>query len=317
MRKERQLNYTKLALYSLFLILFSTTVFAQDSIPAKEDLTEAAEMKFQQFFFKALSEKSIGNFQKAIENLESCNQVLPNDVSVYFEFSKNYLELNKTLEAKEYIKRALEKDNNNFWLLKHFVAIYVKDRNYKEAIKFQQKIIAINPKEKEYLARLYTYDKQYQKAISCIDEIERDSNLSANLKRLKENLEKRNKTKPKEETATDLTALISKFKTDKSYNLLDQILKKSKNNTKDLLSFSEEGIALFPAQPLVYLVNGKALNEQKNHKKALIALQNGIDFVIDDKMEVDFYLEIAKAYKGLGNPSEEKKYKQKAKKLKN
>ena len=34
-------------------------------------------------------------------------------------------------------------------------------------------------------------------------------------------------------------------------------------------------------------------------------------------MEVDFYTEIAKAFKGLGNNEEEKKYKQKAKNLKN
>jgi tetratricopeptide (TPR) repeat protein len=315
-RRERQLNYTKLALFSLILILFSATVFAQDSIPEKEDLTEAAEMKFQQFFFKALSEKSIGNYKKAIENLESCNQVLSNDFAVYFEFSKNYLLLNNTLEAKEYIKRALEKDADNIWMLKHSVEIYIKDKNYKKAIEIQQKVISINPKEKEYLARLYVYDRQYEKAISYMSELEKDNALSAYLKRLKTNLEKRSKVKPKKEKATDLSSLIDKFKTDKSYVLLEDILKKSESNTSDLLKFCKEGIALFPAQPFVYLINGKALNDKKNHKKALKTLQNGIDFVIEDKMEADFYIEIAKAYKGLGNSAEEKKYKQKAKNLK-
>ena len=58
-------------------------------------------------------------------------------------------------------------------------------------------------------------------------------------------------------------------------------------------------------------------NDTKNYKKALTILQSGIDFVIDDKMEAAFYLEIAKAYKGTGNDKEEMKYLQKAKNLKN
>ena len=48
---ERQFDYIKLALFSFFFFLFSMSIFAQDSIPAKEDLTEEAELKFQQFFF--------------------------------------------------------------------------------------------------------------------------------------------------------------------------------------------------------------------------------------------------------------------------
>jgi hypothetical protein len=60
-RKERQSNYFRLALFSFLFILFSINSNAQDSIPAKKDLTEEAELEFQQFFFKALSEKSIGN----------------------------------------------------------------------------------------------------------------------------------------------------------------------------------------------------------------------------------------------------------------
>ena len=81
-REKKLFNYFKLVLF--FFVFFSINIFAQDSIPVKEDLTEETELKFQEFFFKALSEKAIGNYQKAIENLESCNQILTNDVSVFF-----------------------------------------------------------------------------------------------------------------------------------------------------------------------------------------------------------------------------------------
>tara|TARA_B100000795_G_C22790024_1_gene436492 strand:- start:547 stop:1521 length:975 start_codon:yes stop_codon:yes gene_type:complete len=314
-REKKLFNYFKLVLF--FFVFFSINIFAQDSIPVKEDLTEETELKFQEFFFKALSEKAIGNYQKAIENLESCNQILTNDVSVFFEFSKNYLLLNNTLLAKEYIERSLSKDINNLWMLSHFVKIYQKERNYKEAIKVQQKIVAINPKERDQLAKLLVYDKQYKKAIFLMNTLEKENALSSNLKKLKANLEKRKEASVKKENPSDLSSLINQFKTDKSYKVLKQILNQSSNNVANLLKFSEEGIALFPAQPYVYLVKAKTLNDLKKYKNALATLQNGFDFVIEDKMEVDFYTEIAKAFKGLGNNEEEKKYKQKAKNLKN
>lgn len=312
--KERPLNYFNVSLFSLLFFIISFQSFSQDSIPAAIDLTEEKELKFKQFFFKALSQKSIGNFQKAIENLENCNQILPNDLTVFYEFSKNYLELNKTLLAKEYIDRAIEKEPNNIWMQKHLVKVYLKDRNFSEAIKIQQKIVAVNPVERDYLARLYLQNRDYKNALLTMNILEKENSLSANLKRIKDSLESKvNKVVKKEETTEDA---FLKFKKDKSYKVLKEVLELSKDNSAQLLKYSTEGISLFPAQPYVYLMNGKALNANKKYKEALAVLNNGIDFVIEDEMEAIFYREMALSYKGLGNKLEENKYKEKSKKVK-
>ena len=86
---KNKMKNNKIILFTLFFILQHSFSFSQDSIPENIDLTEEAELKFQQYFFKALSEKAIGNYQKAIENLESCNQLLENDIAVFFEFLNN------------------------------------------------------------------------------------------------------------------------------------------------------------------------------------------------------------------------------------
>ena len=315
-RKERQFYAIRLALFSFLFFLFSFSSFSQDSIPANQDLSEEAELKFQQFFFKALSEKAIGNYQKALENLENCNQLLENNMAVFFEFSKNYLLLKNTLLAKEYIERALQKDGDNVWMLKHLVKIYQQENNLEAAINTQQKIVALNPKERAFLVRLYLYNRQYKEAISLMNTLEDENLLSANLKSLKASLEKRKKPKAEEKKLSDITSLINQFETEKSYTILEQILEISEDNATQLLKLSDEGILLFPAQPFVYLMKGKALNYQKNHKEALSVLENGFDFVIEDNMEANFYIEMAKAYKGLGNLIEENKYQQKADKLK-
>ncbi|WP_233269867.1 tetratricopeptide repeat protein [Polaribacter sp. L3A8] len=315
-QRKKRATYVKYALFSLFFMLCSFKFYAQDSIPITKDLTEEKELNFQQFFFKALSEKSIGNYQKAIENLESCNQISNENKAVYFEFSKNYLLLNKTLLAKEYIKRALEEEPNNNWMLKHLVQVYVKDRNYSEAISVQQKLVEGNLKERSYLLQLYLQQKEYKKAILLMDEMEHDNMLSSSYKKIKSNLEnKESKTIVDKKTASEVS-LEEQFKEHKSYVVLKQILIASKENSEVLLKYSSEGISLFPAQPFVYLMKGKALNYQKKFKIALLSLQNGIDFVIEDTMESDFYKEMAISYKGLGNFNEEKKFIEKSKKIK-
>ncbi|NVJ89827.1 MAG: hypothetical protein HWD82_10380 [Flavobacteriaceae bacterium] len=315
-RFEHHRNTIIMMLFSLFFFFISSSNFAQDSIPEKEDLTEAAELKFQEFFFNALSQKAIGNYSKAIELLENCNQILPNNKTVYFEFSKNYLELNNTQLAKEYIDRAIAKDEANIWMLKHLIAIYVKHRNYNAAIDTQKKVIALNPKEKPYLIRLYLYNRDYKEAVDLMNVLEKENALSSNLKMLKKSLEARKDLSQNTVKVTDINSLMADFEKNKTYKVLDDILKKSSNNINILLKYSSLGIELYPAQAYLYLVKAKVLNNQKKYKEAINVLQNGIDFVLEISMEIDFFKEFAKAYNGLGNIKEEKKYNAKIQKLK-
>ena len=314
-RKEITLKFLKGSLFSLLFFLISLKSYTQDSLSVAIDFTEEKELKFQQFFFTALSQKSIGNYQKAIENLESCNQILPNNKSVFFEFSKNYLYLNNTLLAKEYINRAIIQDSKNIWMQKHLVKVFEKENNFFEAIKIQQKIIVLNPKENKNLILLYLKNKDYKKALSFIKTLEEDNLLSSDLKKIKERLEKTNYSETqKVKVSKDI---YKRFETEKTYTLLKQILLATKDNSVLLLKYSKEGIALFPAQPFVYLINGSTLNVNREFKKALEILQNGIDFVIEDAMEALFYKEMALAYKGLNNKVEERRYMEKYRKLVN
>lgn len=314
-RKEITLKFLKGSLFSLLFFLISLKSYTQDSLSVAIDFTEEKELKFQQFFFTALSQKSIGNYQKAIENLESCNQILPNNKSVFFEFSKNYLYLNNTPLAKEYINRAIIQDSKNIWMQKHLVKVLEKENNFFEAIKIQQKIIVLNPKENKNLILLYLKNKDYKKALSFIKTLEEDNLLSSDLKKIKERLEKTNYSETqKVKVSKDI---YKRFETEKTYTLLKQILLATKDNSVLLLKYSKEGVALFPAQPFVYLINGSTLNVNREFKKALEILQNGIDFVIEDAMEALFYKEMALAHKGLNNKVEERRYMEKFRKLVN
>ena len=71
---------------------------------------------------------------------------------------------------------------------------------------------------------------------------------------------------------------------------------------------------IFPAQPFLYVMQGKAQNALGQFTDALEILEIGLDFVIDNiKLEKEFYLQIQKAYIGLNNPTKAKIYLEKAK----
>ena len=285
------------------MILWSSTIFSQDSLVLESNIAEKNQLKFQEHFFEALTQKAIKNYQKAIQELEECNGIFPNEKAVLFEFSKNYLNLKKTPEALIYINEALNKEPDNIWLLEHLVAIHKKDRNYTEAIFIQEKIAKDYPMKKQQIVYLHLKNKDETAAKEVLAELAEAKLLNSRLRRIRENL-----TKPKTVVKADANTIIKgslkeEFEKNKSYSTLKKLLEKlDKENNTELTTYSDKGMNLFPAQPYVYFMHGKALNKEKKHKKALSSLQNGIDFVIDDiPMEKKFYAEILNAYKGLGD----------------
>lgn len=307
-----------LTLCSLFSFFLPQHIFAQDSIPVAKDLTEEKDLKFQEFFFKALTQKANGNHKKAIENLEACNQIQPNNTTVFFEFSKNYFALNKSFLAKEYINKALEKDPKNIWMLTHLTKVLKKEKDFSKAIIVQKQIAEINPKKRKDLVRLYLQNNEYKKALSLLNILDNEQLLTAKLRYLKTSLEQRNTRIKKVKKSNPITNnnLFEQFSKTKSYKILKNILKENTDNIEILLEYSEKGMNLFPAQPYLYLVNANALIKQKKYKEAIFALENGIDFAVDEETELQFYKTFIEAYKGLGNFSKENEYIKKLKTIK-
>jgi tetratricopeptide (TPR) repeat protein len=65
---------------------------------------------------------------------------------------------------------------------------------------------------------------------------------------------------------------------------------------------AEEGIELYPAQAYFYYYFGLANNQLRQFNKAKESLEIGLDFVIDDlDLEINFNLQLAEAYNGLGD----------------
>ena len=103
-----------------------------------------------------------------------------------------------------------------------------------------------------------------------------------------------------------------------NYNLLKNTLLLQLDFKKFLEAskLSEKGLEIFPAQPLIYLLNGVANNGLQKSSEAINSLEMGLDFLMgDSQMEFDFYNQLNIAYKSKGDLEKAKVYSEKASQL--
>lgn len=73
------------------------------------------------------------------------------------------------------------------------------------------------------------------------------------------------------------------------------------SNFEKAKTVTQQALAIYPSQPLLYLTLGAAHNGLGTAQEAIDALEVGLDFVIDNpKMEADYYNQFATAYTTLG-----------------
>ncbi|AZQ43232.1 tetratricopeptide repeat protein [Nonlabens ponticola] len=70
----------------------------------------------------------------------------------------------------------------------------------------------------------------------------------------------------------------------------------------DAATISEQALEIYPAQSLLYLINGAALNQLQEYKKAITVLETGLSFLLDEpQLEKDIYEQLLLSYEKLGD----------------
>ncbi|MCZ8197490.1 MAG: tetratricopeptide repeat protein [Flavobacterium sp.] len=159
----------KIILVSLLLgmFCFPASLLAQ----AEPEDIASNEDKFQDSFYEALRQKGIENYDKAIEALEKCQKEQPNNATVFFELGKNYFYLKNYDKSYEAYENATKIDSKNRWFWHGMYDVTYETKDYNKSITLVQKLIEFNDSYKEDLVSLYMYTKQYDKALSLINEL--------------------------------------------------------------------------------------------------------------------------------------------------
>lgn len=152
------------------LIGLSGTSFAQK----EPDDIALATNEFQISYYEALKQKGIQNNDRAIESLQKCLTLEPNNAAVYNELGRNYLKLKKHKEAYDSFENATQIDPKNRWYLHGMYDVAYQTQDYNQAIVLVTKLVAFDANYKEDLTSLYMYTQQYDKALKLINEMNDD-----------------------------------------------------------------------------------------------------------------------------------------------
>lgn len=236
-------------------------------------LIEAFPEDPQLYGFLADLYKAQGKMDKALEVYEQALKSDPNNAYIQLSLAEYYDRNNQPDTAFSYLKRAysnpsLDIDTKIGVLVKMYAEAERNAKVRSQALELSKRIIETHPSEAKSFSMYGDYlflDKQWEAA--------------------------RNQYRK----AIELDP--SKFAIWSQLLLLDSEL----NDTQAMLQDSEKAMELFPTQPSVYLFNGIANNQLKNHSAAVKSLGTGSQLVVGNVfLSAQMLASLGDAYHELG-----------------
>lgn len=228
-----------------------------------------------------------GSAKKAFDAAKNLLEIKPDSKLVHLALYKFYLDAGETEKAISSMKLVLQTPE---------IEGQVKSKVLKDFVVFA----ADNP--------------QYQKELIEVTDL---MNTEKDLETLSEladyYLKIGNKEKALQNYKEALSQAPNDFKLLRAIILLQMDLKQYDNALKQ----SETALELYPAQPLLYLLNGVIHSNLKQPKKAIESLEMGLDFLVENlQMERDFYEQLSGAYLADNNNTKSKAFAKKAEAIK-
>ncbi len=264
--------------------------------------------------------EATGRKKDQIKNLEERVESNPDKESNYLALIFRYSENNEKEKAFETAKELLKINPNSQLVHLALYKFYLDDNNADKAIESMKIVVKSTEVKPEAKLKVLTdfvkfvaNNPQYEADLVEATALVSDTNNSKTLLELGQyHLTKNNKEKALEYFEAALKLEPDNFGILRHVMLLYIDLRKFEAAEKK----SSVVLEKYPSQPLFYLINGVALNALNQPKKAIEALETGLDYIIDDtKMEADFYTQLSKAYTVLNNTVKAKAFSDKAKQI--
>ena len=264
--------------------------------------------------------EATGRKKDQIKNLEERVDNNPDNESNYLALIYRYSENNQKEKAFETAKELLKNNPNSQLVHLALYKFYLEDNDTEKAIK-SMKIVIQSPQIKsdaklKVLSDFVNFvsdNPQYEPdLIEATTLVEGTNNANSIVEIAQYYLKKGDKNKALKYYEQALILEPDNFSVLKNSLLLYIDLKQYE------MAVDKSNIALqkYPAQAIIYLINGVALNELKKANEAIGVLETGLDYIIDDtKMESDFYTQLSISYTMLNNTVKAKLFSDKAKQL--
>ncbi|MEW4922423.1 tetratricopeptide repeat protein [Algibacter sp. 2305UL17-15] len=229
------------------------------------------EDKFQEFFFEALKQKGIENYQRSIDALLQCVDIDKSPAILYFELGKNYMKLKNFGAAEDAFKEAVNKSPDNEWYLDELYGYYVSQNDLKKALKTVQQLVKYHPDYKEDLASLYLKMEKFDDALEILDELDASFGVSASRDIMRNRIYK--VTGRAEEQIENLESRIDN-NPDKESNYLALIFRYSEQNDKEkAFETAKELLKINPNSQIAHLALYKFYLDDDNTEEAIKSMK--------------------------------------------
>ena len=286
-----------------------------DELDAEKGLSAARDYLRNQIY------AATGQKKEQIKNLEERINNNPDNESNYLALIYRYSENNEKEKAYETAKELLKNNPNSQLVHLALYKFYLDDNDTEKAIE-SMKIVIKSPqiKPEAKLKVLSDFVKfvgdhpEYEPDLVEATTLVQDPNIAKSITEMAQHyLTQGNKEKALKYFEQALTLEPGDFNILKTTLLLYLDLKQYGL----ALEKSKDALQKYPAQPILYLINGVALNQLQKPKDAINILEAGLDYIIDSpEMESDVYNQLSTAYTMLNNAGKAQFFKEKAKQLK-
>lgn len=170
-------------------LLFSSGLLAQEEqqeIEQDSIVNQNTANSFQESFFKALSERGIENFDKAIEILSEIEKDQKTEPALYFQLGLNYFDLESYSLALENFEKAKRLKPDSKDITEAIFKVYEHQKKYSQAIQLAQSLAVENPDYHEILANLYLITEQHQNALNSLKKADQAQGFDAHKDKLRE-----------------------------------------------------------------------------------------------------------------------------------
>jgi len=285
-----------------------------DELDQEQGVTPSRDLMRNQIYM------ATGRKKDQIENLEERVEENPDEESNYLALIYRYSENNNNVKAFETAKKLLEINPDSELVHLALYKFYLEENNPEKAISSMKTVLQsqqINPDSKmkvlsdfvKFVADNPQYEQDLVEATSFTLD---DTNDKSQIELAQYYLAKGDKLKALEYFNEALKIDSDNFMVLKNVLLLNIDLE----HYNEAVSKSEDALLRYPSQPLLYLVNGVAYNKLNKPNEAIIVLETGLDYIIEDtKMEADFYKQLSLSHTSLNNTVKAKTFSDKAKQL--
>lgn len=294
----KQTLYTYLLFFGLLGISLQTYAQEEEKIEVEESaevFLEEYSDDFQEKFFEAIKQKSIENYDRAINLFLECKLIDADNKVIDHELAKVYLADKKYLLAQEYAIVALVAEPANTWYLNTLVTILEKQGNSIDNIK--SNIPYENVKLKENLALIYFKNKNYQGAKAVLKDLKKSAFTEDLTSKINDSIESSNKNQAKKQTVTFSNTNTTTLDPSQAYiTEIKRLIMAS--NFIVLKKTSTDALESYPSQPYFYYAQGLALHKNGRNKEAIEVLEAGLDYMISSNISLanDIYQVLADAY---------------------